>query len=69
MGEEMLDREGVFIEELIKNYEGRVHCDEKDDDGPDKETVATLIDTLAKNYSGGMEGKRTPRKSSSKSYI
>jgi hypothetical protein len=65
MGEEMLDKEGVFIEELLKNYEGRVHSDDNEaEDGPDKDTIATLIDTLARGYSGGMEPRKSPRKSS-----
>ena len=66
MGEEVLEKDGGFIEELIKNYDGKVH-DGTQEDGPcvDDDVLAELVDTM-KSYHcnpprGGSKGNtRTP---------
>ena len=50
MGDDILDQDGSFLEELLKNYDGKVHSDREKDLFLDDEIYMNLINNLHGQY-------------------
>lgn len=65
MGEEVLDQDGSFIEELIKNYEGRVHNTPEhvfDEAALTDDLLLQLVDALKKHKKSAQENTESETK-------
>ena len=50
MGDDILDQDGSFLEELLKNYDGKVHGDREKDLFLDDEIYMNLVNNLHGQY-------------------
>ena len=66
MGEEVLEKDGNFIEELIKNYDGKIHDHDSDKQEESIETdlLLDLVKTMEKYHCNPPKGTRGPFKMS-----
>ena len=66
MGEEVLEKDGNFIEELIKNYDGKIH--DHDSDKPEEtvenDVLLDLVKSMEKYHCNPPKGSRGPFKMS-----
>ncbi len=47
MGEEVLDKDGGFIEELIKNYDGKIHDGQETGEGISDDVLLQLVEVMS----------------------
>lgn len=63
MGEEVLDKDGSFIEELIKNYDGKIHDGQGEGgEGLEDSLLLSLVDTMKNVRCNPQKMTRGPHK-------
>ena len=64
MGEEVLEKDGNFIEELIKNYDGKIHDHDSDkpEESIDNDVLVELVKVMEKYHCNPPKGSRGPFK-------